>query len=260
MSTTSSGLGISYHQVPEFSVSRAWRDGWRIFRESPVLFVAIVLAGDLPGGWGGGWLIRKIPVGLSVPTKVFLIVVPLFCLFFLFAIAQGLISLAVYHRYNQQPDSLRVDWQGVMSRALPLCVTMLCVIVLGTVGVVALIIPGLIVLTVYAVAVPICVVESEGPGASLTRSAELTRGNRWPIFGLMMTFVIVCVLLDALVAEVWSGVFGLSQASLGLALLQGAVTLIPSAYFAVTCAIIYCHLREIESSNSIIGSKVLSEA
>ncbi len=240
-------------------MSRVWRDGWGIFRESPILFVAIVLAGNLAGA-GGNWAIRKIPIGLSIATKSLLIAVALLCLFLLFAVTQALISLTVFHRYNQQPDILQADWQGAISRAVPLVLTMLCMGALVALGFVALIIPGFIVLTIYAVTMPVCAVEGTGPGASLTRSAALTRGHRWPIFAVMIEFAIVCVLLEALVAGLWTELFGLPLNSQGLALVQSLVTLIPSAYFAVTLAIIYCHLREFERGGPLVPSKTSDPA
>ena len=120
MSTASSGLGISYRQLPEFSVSRAWRDGWKIFRETLTLFAASVLAANLLG-LGADWIIRKIPISSSISIKTFLIAVVLFCLFFIFAIAQALISLTVFHRYNGQPGTLQADCQRVVSALCPCC-------------------------------------------------------------------------------------------------------------------------------------------
>lgn len=255
MGAASSGLGISYHSVPQFSISRVWRDGWEIFRESPILFVSIVVAGNLPGGWSGGWLMQKIPMGLSLPVRLLLIGVVGLFLFFLLAIAQGLINLIVFRRYNKQPNAFRADWRCAMSRAMPLLLTMLCLMLLGLIGLIALIVPALIILTVCASAMAVCAVEGKGPAASLVRSADLTRGHRWAIFGLLMEFVIPCILLEALTAGVWSGVCGFSQKSLLLSLVQFLVTLLPSAYFTVTWAVMYCHLRELESANPIMAAK-----
>lgn len=57
------------------------------------------------------------------------------------------------------------------------------------IGFVLLIVPGLILLTIWWVAVPVTVVERPGVFASLGRSAELTKGFRWPIFGIIILFV-----------------------------------------------------------------------
>jgi hypothetical protein len=66
-------------------------------------------------------------------------------------------------------------------------------------GLCALVVPGLILLTRFWLAVPVAVIETPGASASLTRSTELTEGNRWRIFavaGLMwLVQAVVSVLL-----------------------------------------------------------------
>ena len=49
---------------------------------------------------------------------------------------------------------------------------------------IALVIPMFIVMTMFWVAIPAAVVERPGVIASLKRSAELTTGNRWRVFGI----------------------------------------------------------------------------
>jgi hypothetical protein len=51
------------------------------------------------------------------------------------------------------------------------------------VGFVFLVIPGFIVMAMLSVAVPAAVAENEGPFAALSRSAALTKGYRWRVFG-----------------------------------------------------------------------------
>ena len=50
-------------------------------------------------------------------------------------------------------------------------------------GFVLLIIPGLILITMWFVATPACVVERLGPFRSMGRSSQLTKGHRWKILG-----------------------------------------------------------------------------
>lgn len=57
-------------------------------------------------------------------------------------------------------------------------------------GMVFLIVPGLILAVLWSVALPVCVVERPGVFASLSRSRNLTRGFRWPIFGLFAVYFI----------------------------------------------------------------------
>jgi hypothetical protein len=67
-------------------------------------------------------------------------------------------------------------------------------------------VPGLIVLTIFWLAVPIAVIESPGVFSSLSRSGDLTQGNRWSVFALalilwLLTFaasIIISVAVTAL--------------------------------------------------------------
>lgn len=47
-------------------------------------------------------------------------------------------------------------------------------------------VPSAILLVIWAVIVPACVIEGHGPLDSLLRSADLTKGSRWRIFGIML--------------------------------------------------------------------------
>jgi len=71
---------------------------------------------------------------------------------------------------------------------LPVIVVGFLVSILVVLGSVLLLVPGIIVFVVCAVAIPVAVVERPGIWASVKRSAELTKGNRWRIFGLMLIF------------------------------------------------------------------------
>jgi hypothetical protein len=54
------------------------------------------------------------------------------------------------------------------------------------IGLLLLIVPGVILLIMWAVATPACVVERLGVGASMARSSALTQGHRWQIFGMLV--------------------------------------------------------------------------
>jgi hypothetical protein len=70
-------------------------------------------------------------------------------------------------------------------------------------GMILLIVPGLMLLTAWIVAVPAYVAERPGIFAAFGRSAELTRGNRWRIFALLIVYLVVVIIVEAL-----AGVFG----------------------------------------------------
>jgi len=61
-----------------------------------------------------------------------------------------------------------------------------------------LIVPGLMLVSMWWVALPACVVERLGPIASLKRSAALTRGHRWPVFALSLVITVAITLGGAM--------------------------------------------------------------
>jgi hypothetical protein len=61
-------------------------------------------------------------------------------------------------------------------------------------GMVLLIVPGLILATMWAVAIPAAVIEVTGVTASLSRSQQLTSGRRWRVLGAyLVTFLITVI-------------------------------------------------------------------
>jgi hypothetical protein len=82
-------------------------------------------------------------------------------------------------------------------------------------GLILLIVPGLIWLTAWSVAGPAWVAERGGYTAAIGRSLRLTRGHRWPIFGLIvitflmlliiaMVFGALSVVIHPLLPQAWS--------------------------------------------------------
>ena len=78
------------------------------------------------------------------------------------------------------------------------------------IGLFALIVPGLVLVTIWAVFVPVIVLERIPGLGSLGRSRELVRGNGWQVFGvLFVLFVLVVVLstvIDGAAASAGTGV------------------------------------------------------
>src|SRR3954447_25433854 len=59
------------------------------------------------------------------------------------------------------------------------------------VGLVLLIVPGLILLTWWALIAPVVVIERPGVGAAFGRSRELVRGNGWRVFGVIVVLFLI---------------------------------------------------------------------
>ncbi len=104
-------------------------------------------------------------------------------------------------------------------------------------GALLLLVPGLMLMTMWWVAVPVAVIERTGVIASLRRSAELTRGYRWGVFG-----VIAVVYLGQIVLEMVTD-FILAGAPIFRHFAGFMITVAATAYFAVVTAVCYHDLR-----------------
>jgi hypothetical protein len=106
------------------------------------------------------------------------------------------------------------------------------------IGFVLLIIPGLILLVIWAVVAPVTVVERPGVFAAFGRSRELVRGNGWRVFG-----VIVIVFVAVIVVSTAAGLVAASLGSVGRALVQWAVNAALAPVTALSASVLYFALR-----------------
>lgn len=112
-------------------------------------------------------------------------------------------------------------------------------------GVILLLIPGLVLMTMWWVAVPAAVVEQTGIIESLRRSGELTRGYRWKVFGVIIFIYIGQFALDRLTNVV------LAAAPIFSLVVNFLVMAAITAYFAVVTAVCYHDLRAIKDGVGI---------
>ena len=112
-------------------------------------------------------------------------------------------------------------------------------------------VPGMILYLTWFVATPVCVVEQLGVFRSMGRSAELTRGHCWRIFGLLLVILIPATIIGAIVSAVASAILGASgiaalSATLGTTLghiVDLIWSAIWSAFFAIVIVVTYHDLR-----------------
>lgn len=114
-----------------------------------------------------------------------------------------------------------------------------------TIGFVLLIVPGVYLMTIWAVAAPALVIERRGIGAAFRRSRELVRGHGWPVLG-----VIVLVVLLALLASVVVGILANGLGNGGVAAVQWAADVIVSPFTALVGAVMYFSLRRLHGEAS----------
>ena len=109
------------------------------------------------------------------------------------------------------------------------------------VGLLLFIVPGLVLLTWWAVVVPVIVVERPGLGAAFARSRELVRGHGWQVFALLVVVLVMLVVTGTVIGAI---AYVISDTSVGSAVgsLISNVLVVP--FFSITVATLYFALRD----------------
>jgi hypothetical protein len=157
--------------------------------------------------------------------------------FVLQIIAQATTLYGAFQEMRGEPFTVGQSLTVGFRRALPLLgVAITASLAIGLAAVLFLV-PGIIVACMLYVAVPACVIEKLGVAASISRSAVLTRGYRWPIFGLFLLVGVVSLIVGLIMLRLGSG-----DALLGK-LLYFAWQVISTSFGAVLASVVYHDLR-----------------
>ena len=97
---------------------------------------------------------------------------------------------------NGRRPSLGEAIAAALPRMLPVVLVSILFTIIVYTGMIFLFVPGLFLLTMLWVTVPKVVMEGLGPIAALNRSANLTKGYRWRVFGLIVLFIILVFILQ----------------------------------------------------------------
>ena len=105
------------------------------------------------------------------------------------------------------------------------------------IGFVLIIVPGLILLTIWAVIAPSIVVEDQGVIDAFGRSRELVRGNGWPVFG-----AIVLAFLIVFAVSLIAGLIGAALGDAGRVILGAIANVLTAPVAALVASILFFDL------------------
>jgi hypothetical protein len=106
-----------------------------------------------------------------------------------------------------------------------------------TIGFILIIVPGLILLTIWSVISPSIVVEDKGIFEAFGRSRELVRGNGWPVFGaIVLTFLIIVVV------GIVASLIGEAIGDAGVVILRALGNVITAPIWALVASILFFDL------------------
>jgi hypothetical protein len=228
--TDASSTPIRYAES-DFSVGRVINRSTTVFSRNFLTYFIVALVAYLP-------MLLLTRVG-DTAGGIFFALLGLFLLLVFSIVSQAVIVHAAFQDMRGRPVQLG-DSLGVgLQRAFPIFGLAIVMTILGGIGLMLFVIPGLILLTMWFVGMPACVVERLGPLASLGRSSELTKGHRWKIFGLILLLIITSLVISALIEVILGAVGGVWLAAIGSLVWNG----VWGAYYAIAVVVTYHDLR-----------------
>ena len=122
-----------------------------------------------------------------------------------------------------------------------------------TIGLIAFIVPGLVLLTLWALLAPVIVVERRPATQAFGRSRDLVRGNGFRVFGVIVVLFIVQALVAQILQAIGDSIGG--DAGTGVGQLLANVLLAPLS--AIAASIMYFELagRPAGSEGSPMGTQ-----
>jgi hypothetical protein len=110
------------------------------------------------------------------------------------------------------------------------------------IGLILLIVPGLFLLTIWAVIAPAIVIERRGAIESFGRSRELVRGNGWQVFGVIVVLFLLQFIVSAVIQALANSV---SDSFGAYALADLLVRLLVAPLTALAAAVLFFELKAI---------------
>jgi hypothetical protein len=159
---------------------------------------------------------------------------------------------------NDVQDGRRDHSIGELIRSVaPVVGSLLGAGILAGLGVAAgfllLVVPGLYLLTIWAVIAPVIVIERQKVFDSFGRSRQLVRDNGWTVFGT----VVVAFLITFVAATIFTAIAaGLSDSQILEVVLLALATTFTAPIPALVAAVLYFRLREIKGDQPPAQSPV----
>jgi hypothetical protein len=125
----------------------------------------------------------------------------------------------------------------------PVLITLLAVAIVYGLGVgigfALIVVPGLFLMTIWAVTAPVAVIERSDVLGAFRRSQDLVRGNGWPVFAVILTAIVGVAIIRLIVTGLTSGLGDGASA-----VITWVVTAATEPISALTAAVLYYALVE----------------
>jgi hypothetical protein len=159
----------------------------------------------------------------------------------LYMLSQAVVLYGAFQDMRGRPFSIGTSLKWGLARLLPIVGLSICLGIAVIVGMMLLIVPGFIVMSMLFVALPVCVVEKLGPFESMGRSATLTKGHRWRVFGIYLLLMLIMIVAGGVIQLVTAAIGGIVAA-----IVSFAWNAVAGALQAVIAVVVYHDLRVVK--------------
>lgn len=185
------------------SAFATWGRHWRLLLGISALGALIIAvagipqlraSGSIPGSGTGQNDSSELFAGLAI--QLLWSALGLVALAVVGGVVGGLVAVTARAAVLGHPTSWSATWAVVRPRLLALVGLSLLIYLVVGIGALLCIVPGLIVFTLWSMAVPAMVTERLGVSAALARSYRLVIGDGWRVFGILLLVVIAVVFVS----------------------------------------------------------------
>ncbi|MHA1583410.1 MAG: zinc-ribbon domain-containing protein [Candidatus Baldrarchaeia archaeon] len=122
----------------------------------------------------------------------------LFLTLFFDAISIGIVTQLAADEFLGKETSLKKSVDSALDVVVPLIVGIVIVSVITIIGLILLIIPGIIFLVWFCLTPVVIVLEKSGATEAMSKSKELTKGNWFHVFGVLILTAIILLVASAI--------------------------------------------------------------
>lgn len=222
-------MASAVHSLDErrMSVGRVFQRAFATMAHNPLVVLGLALViGAIPGLMMtylfGTFVFRGVGSGAtaSAGTMAALSVAGIVS-FMMSLVISAIVQGALTRATIAESEGLKASFGESLSAGLRVILPLIGVgLIFGfgvALGMLLLIVPGVILLCMWAVAAPVVVVERCGVFEALGRSRELTKGVRWKILGVFLVLAVLYWVMATVLGLTGLTAYGMADASNGIA-------------------------------------------
>lgn len=231
-----------------FRIGKVFHDSFAVIGRNPLLCIGLALIFSGLPRFAVQFLVLKSIVRFTrfSPQHIAFMVVAGLVGMILAAVMQAALVRVAIEDLNGKRPSLGDCIGTAISLLLPTIGVALLTTFGAAFALLLLVVPGIILFLRWSVSVPSLVQERLGVFSSMARSSELTKGSRWPLFGLWIILILAAGAIQLALERVMPAVGVTAALSL-----DAVATSLVSLLTTVAPAVSYVELRRVKEGTSV---------